>query len=162
MAQEIERKFLVVGDRWRELAEGVYYRQGYLQRQPERTVRVRLAGEQGYLTIKGKSTGISRLEYEYQIPQADALEMLDILCDCPQIEKKRYCIPYEGFIWEVDEFFGENEGLILAEIELQSEAQTFLKPDWIGAEVTQFSRYFNAKLVSYPYSRWTTAEQQLD
>ncbi|OKH18922.1 CYTH domain-containing protein [[Limnothrix rosea] IAM M-220] len=160
MAQEIERKFLVIGDRWRGLAEGIYYRQGYLQRQPERTVRVRLAGEQGILTIKGKTTGISRLEYEYSIPKADAITMLDHLGDRPQVEKKRYRIPLGDFIWEIDEFFGENTGLIVAEIELQFENQPFPLPPWIGLEVTHLSRYYNANLVSHPFCQWTATEQQ--
>ncbi|MGB2924631.1 MAG: CYTH domain-containing protein [Limnothrix sp.] len=160
MAQEIERKFLVQGDRWRTLATGVHYRQGYLQRGTGRTVRVRIAGEQGFLTIKGQTTGLTRLEFEYPIPLADAVEMLEKLGDRPQIEKKRYRILFEKMVWEVDEFFGENQGLILAEIELENEAQTFPKPDWIAQEVTQASRYYNASLVSYPYSQWSAAEQQ--
>lgn len=159
MNQEIERKFLVNGDRWRDLATGIHYRQGYLQRTKEKTVRVRIAGEKAFLTIKGQTIGIGRLEFEYPIPVADAVEMLEKLGDRPQIEKKRYRIPVENFVWEVDEFFGENQGLIMAEIELQSEDQAFLKPDWIGVEVTHASRYYNANLVSYPYSQWTSAEQ---
>ena len=160
MGQEIERKFLVRGDRWRTLAEGVEYRQGYMQRQKGCTVRVRLAGEQGFLTIKGKSVDISRSEYEYPIPKSDALEMLENLCDRPQIIKKRYRIPHGNFIWEVDEFFGENSGLILAEIELTAADQEFPIPDWIAQEVTHESRYYNANLVSYPYRQWKPTEQQ--
>lgn len=159
MNQEIERKFLVIGDRWRDLATGIHYRQGYLQRTKEKTVRVRIAGEKAFLTIKGQTIGIARLEFEYPIPVADAVEMLEQLGDRPQIEKMRYRIPMENFVWEVDEFFGENQGLIIAEIELQSEDQAFPKPDWIGAEVTHESRYYNANLVSYPYSQWTNQEQ---
>lgn len=159
MGQEIERKFLVRGDRWRNLVAGVNYRQGYMQRQQGCTVRVRLAGEQGFLTIKGKSVDITRSEYEYPIPKSDALEMLENLCDRPQIEKTRYRIPFEGFIWEVDEFGGENAGLVLAEIELTSPDQVFSRPDWLGKEVTHESRYYNANLVSYPYGQWKPAEQ---
>ena len=160
MAKEIERKFLVFGDRWRQLAEGMEYRQGYLQRQNKRTVRVRIAGDRGFLTIKGETRGVTRLEYEYPIPKDDALEMLANLCDHPQIQKKRYHIVHEGFKWDVDEFFGDNAGLIVAEIELRSPTEAFPKPDWIGVEVSGLSRYYNASLVSYPYSQWTTAERQ--
>jgi adenylate cyclase len=159
MPQEIERKFLVSGDRWRELAQGVPYRQGYIQRTKEKTVRVRIAGEQAFLTIKGQTVGIARLEFEYPIPVPDALELLEKLGDRPQIEKIRYHIPWEGFVWEVDEFLGENQGLIVAEIELQSEDQAFTQPDWISTEVTEQARYYNANLVTYPYSQWTSQEQ---
>lgn len=161
MAKEIERKFLVQGDRWRDLATGVPYRQGYLTRGKDgNTIRIRIAGNQGFLTIKSKTTGFTRLEFEYPIPLADAVEMLEKLGDRPQIEKQRYRIPIGDFVWEVDEFFGENTGLIVAEIELNDEAQTFPLPEWISLEVTHASRYFNASLVDYPYSQWTAAEQQ--
>lgn len=160
MAQEIERKFLVIGNHWRDLAPGVHYRQGYLQRTPEKTVRVRIAGEQAFLTIKGKTTGISRLEFEYAIPLADALALLEHLGDRPQIEKIRYRIPMGDFCWEVDEFLGENRGLILAEIELINADQPFPKPHWLGPEVSHDPRYYNANLVSYPYSQWSPTEQQ--
>ena len=160
MAQEIERKFLVIGDRWRQLATGTEYRQGYLQRKNERTVRIRVAGDRGFLTIKGATEGVTRLEYEYPIPKTDALEMLSKLCDHPLIEKNRYRITHEGFTWEVDEFLGENQGLVIAEIELRSPTETFPKPDWIGAEVSGLPRYYNASLVGYPYSQWTPAERQ--
>jgi adenylate cyclase len=154
MAQEIERKFLLAGDGWRNLAEGVEYRQGYLCAAKERSVRVRIAGERGYLTVKGATVGASRSEYEYEIPLADARSMLDDLCPQPQIEKKRYAIAYQGFVWEVDEFFGLNQGLIVAEIELEHEQQSFPRPDWIGAEVTGDARYYNAALCDCPYSSW--------
>lgn len=160
MAKEIERKFLVKGDRWRDLAAGVSYRQGYLLRERTgKTIRIRIIGDQAFLTIKGQTKGLTRLEFEYPIPLADAVEMLEKLGDRPQIEKQRYRIPMGGFVWEVDEFFGENAGLIVAEIELNEEAQSFPKPEWISVEVTHASRYFNASLVDYPYSRWTAAEQ---
>lgn len=154
MAQEIERKFLLAHDGWRGLAVGVEYRQGYLCAERTRTVRVRIAGNRGFLTIKGAATGITRSEYEYEIPVEDARAMLDTLCPQPQIEKKRFTIPYKDFFWEVDEFFGLNQGLIVAEIELSSENQPFERPDWIGREVTDDRRYANAALCVAPFSTW--------
>ncbi len=154
MAQEIERKFLLAGDGWRGLAEGVEYRQGYLCAEQARTVRVRIAGDQGFLTIKGAAAGITRSEYEYAIPVEDARALLDTLCPQPQIEKKRYTIPFKGFLWEVDEFFGLNQGLIVAEIELSYENQPFERPEWIGREVTADRRYANAALCIAPFNTW--------
>jgi adenylate cyclase len=154
MGVEIERKFLVRGDRWKVLGQGVLLRQGYLSSSPERTVRVRIEGESAMLTIKGKSSGATRSEWEYPIPLADAQAFLDTLCERPIIEKKRYRIPFEGMVWEVDEFFGENAGLVVAEIELTAENQAFATPDWIAEEVTQDPRYFNSSLIRNPYSRW--------
>ena len=144
MAHEIERKFLITGEAWRELAKGTAYRQGYLSTVKERTVRVRTIDDKGFLTIKGITVGATRAEYEYEIPAGDANEMLDDLCEQPIIEKKRYKVPLDGFIWEIDEFGGVNEGLIVAEIELESEDQEFNKPDWIGDEVSGDPRYFNS------------------
>ena len=154
MAIEIERKFLVIGDSWRSLAEGQVYRQGYIPTQDKTTVRVRVVGSQGYLTIKGQSIGITRAEYEYPIPVTDAENMLQTLCQPPLIEKIRYRIPIENVVWEVDEFTGENQGLILAEVELEEEQQTVNLPDWIGVEVTQEARYYNVNLAQYPYQQW--------
>ncbi|HBB33313.1 MAG TPA: adenylate cyclase [Cyanobacteria bacterium UBA8803] len=154
MATEIERKFLVKGDEWRTLGKGTIYHQGYIATQNNTTVRVRLVGEQCYLTIKGLRVGVSRAEYEYPIPAEDAREMLDNLCDRPLIEKTRYKIELHGLIWEVDEFAGENQGLIVAEVELTDENQIIELPDWIGKEVSDDSRYFNANLVKYPFSKW--------
>lgn len=154
MAKEIERKFLVKGDAWRSLAEGVSYRQGYLNSQKERTVRIRTVGEKAYLTVKGPTRGVTRTEFEYEIPYEDCLAMLEELAEKPIIEKKRYRIPAGSYVWEVDEFFGVNEGLILAEIELPSEDAVFEKPDWIGEEVSGEPRYFNSSLVANPYSVW--------
>lgn len=153
MKMEIERKFLVRGDAWRRLAEGIPFRQGYLQTRPC-TVRVRTEGNKGVLTIKGPSQGLSRREFEYEIPVEEAELMLDTLVSQPPIFKRRYTVPYKGFIWEVDEFFGENEGLIVAEIELSDEAQPFEKPEWIGEEVSGDRRYSNASLSVQPFSRW--------
>ena len=154
MAKEIERKFLVKGDAWRSLAEGVSYRQGYLNSQKERTVRIRTVGEKAYLTVKGPTRGVTRTEFEYEIPYEDCLAMLEELAEKPIIEKKRYRIPAGSYVWEVDEFFGVNEGQILAEIELPSEDAVFEKPDWIGEEVSGDPRYFNSSLVANPYSVW--------
>jgi len=154
MGTEIERKFLVTGDEWRSMATGVFYRQGYLCLEKERTVRVRIAGDKAFLTVKGRSSGISRMEYEYPIPLEDARVLLAQLCVQPVIEKKRYRIRYQGFVWEVDEFIGENEGLLVAEIELAAEGQVFEKPSWVGAEVSSDRRYANAGLVKNPYSTW--------
>jgi adenylate cyclase len=154
MGTEIERKFLLTSDEWRELGDGIEYRQGYLLSQQRRTVRVRIAGDKAFLTIKGPASGISRMEFEYLIPVEDATVMLAELCDQPIIEKKRHRIPYQGFVWEVDEFFGENAGLLVAEIELASEGQEFVKPPWIGEEVSADGRYSNASLVTHPFSAW--------
>lgn len=154
MAKEIERKFLVTGEAWRAMARGTRYRQGYLSTVKERTVRVRTIDDKGFLTVKGVSVGATRSEYEYEIPAADADEMLDDLCEKPIIEKDRYKIPIGDVTWEVDEFLGVNDGLIVAEIELLSEDQSFPKPDWIGDEVTGDPRYFNANLIARPFSTW--------
>jgi CYTH domain-containing protein len=151
MATEIERKFLVKGDEWRSLGVGEIYRQGYITNDNGRTVRVRVVGEQGYLTIKGPTTGMGRAEFEYKIPVEDAQELLETLCDRPFIEKTRYKINIGDLIWEVDEFWGENQGLILAEVELETEDQIIDIPNWIGEEVTSDPRYYNSNLVKNPY-----------
>lgn len=154
MAKEIERKFLLRGDEWRNLAKGTHYRQGYLNSVKERTVRIRTINDKAYLTIKGITVSATRAEYEYEIPHADCMEMLDGLAERPIIEKNRYKIPYAGLIWEVDEFLGVNEGLVVAEVELESEEQSFEKPDWVGEEVSGDPRYFNSNLVANPYTTW--------
>jgi adenylate cyclase len=155
MAVEIERKFLMSGNDWRDGAQGIHYRQGYLNLDPERTVRVRIAGEHGFLTIKGSSEGASRAEFEYPIPLVDARLLLDVLCHQPQIEKVRFRIDYAGLTWEVDEFLGENAGLVLAEVELESPDQVVELPPWIGREVTGDQRYYNAWLSQHPFSGWS-------
>jgi adenylate cyclase len=152
MAVEIERKFLVVGDGWRA-ASPVFYSQGYLNRDKARTVRVRVAGEEAFLTIKGVSVGASRAEFEYPIPPWDARELLR-LCEQPLIEKNRRKILHQGFVWEVDEFLGENRGLVVAEIELPTEDTVFTRPDWVGEEVTNDARYFNSNLSHTPFASW--------
>jgi len=156
MGVEIERKFLVSSDAWRTLGQPTLLRQGYLCADPERTVRVRIEGDQGVLTIKSKSEGASRGEWEYPIPLNEAEELLDRLCERPLVEKYRRRIDYRGFTWEVDEFLGENAGLVVAEIELPSEDAAFELPDWIGQEVTGERRYYNSSLIKLPFSKWTT------
>lgn len=153
MGQEIERKFLVKGDSWR-INNGTPIRQGYLHNEKGGAVRVRANEERGYLTIKGSIKGITRLEFEYEIPVAEANEILDGLCQKPILEKLRYEVFVDGMKWEIDEFYKENAGLILAEIELETENQEFTKPDWLGIEVSDDSRYINANLVKNPYSKW--------
>jgi CYTH domain-containing protein len=157
MGVEIERKFLLAGDGWRGQGTPTRMRQGYLVADPVRTVRVRIEGERAVITIKGKTTGASRGEWEYEVPVADAVELLDGLCEQPQVEKVRHRIEHAGHTWEVDEFLGLNAGLVVAEIELDAEDEAFEKPDWIGLEVTGETRYYNASLIRMPYSQWPGA-----
>jgi len=154
MSKEIERKFLVWDVSFKLFSSGVLYRQGYLNREKERTVRVRVAGDNAYITIKGLTNGIERLEFEYAIPVKDANELLETICIKPLIEKLRYNIESNGHLWEVDEFTGENEGLIVAEVELQSAEEQVLLPDWVGKEVTGDARYYNSNLVINPFKKW--------
>jgi adenylate cyclase len=154
MAKEIERKFLVRDKRYRQLAEPISYRQGYLSTDKERIVRVRIEGDKAYLTVKGTTDGITRIEYEYEIPPAEAEHILDELCKKPIIEKDRYKIEYNGVVWEVDEFHGPNEGLVVAEVHLKREDQKLSIPEWIGEEVSHEPKYFNSNLVQNPYNKW--------
>ena len=154
MGKEIERKFIVSGDAYKSLAKGVLYRQGYLSSDMGKSVRVRVFNDRGYLTVKGPSMGATRLEYEYEIPANEANEMLEYLCERPIIEKFRYKFQFEGFTWEIDEFLGENEGLIIAEIELPDENTVFKKPDWVGREVTGDPKYLNSNLIKNPYKNF--------
>ena len=154
MGTEIERKFLVVGNEYKRLAEVKLYRQGYISDKKGKIVRVRLMGKRGLLTVKGEISSITCPEYEYEIPYDDALFMIENISEKPIIEKYRYTTHYEGFKWEIDEFLGENKGLIIAEIELPSEEQEFCKPPWIGEEVTGIPKYYNANLIKNPYSKW--------
>lgn len=160
MATEIERKFLVRDDSWRAGSTGTEFRQGYLTTDPERTVRVRLSGDQGYLTIKGKTCGATRSEFEYLIPASDAARLLDDLCLRPLVEKTRFAIRHEGHEWVLDEFHGDNAGLLLAEIELRDEAESFEVPPWAGREVTDDPRYYNASLIAYPYCEWAESAER--
>ena len=155
MGIEIERKFLVIGDAWRT-PTGVAIGQGYLNRDKNRTVRVRVAGSQAFLTIKGPSRGATRQEFEYPIPVEDALQLLE-LCDGTVIRKTRHLVIQDGNRWEVDEFHADNQGLVVAEIELTTEDQTFAKPDWLGREVTDDPRYFNSNLISRPFCQWDSS-----
>lgn len=153
MGVEIERKFLLRGDGWRSLGQPVLLRQGYLSSHKERVVRVRIEGERGVMTIKGRNVGAVRGEWEYEIPLADAVELLQ-LCEQPLIEKYRSRVEYAGHVWEVDEFLGVNAGLVVAEIELGSETEQFELPEWVGEEVTSDVRYLNSSLIKHPYSAW--------
>ncbi len=159
MATEIERKYRVNSPLYRQWATyRRYFKQGYIYADDTRTVRVRIADDQAYLTIKGGTHGCARQEYEYPIPVADANEMLDTLCSTPVVEKYRYIYPHEGHTWEIDEFRGENEGLVIAEIELSAEDETFTLPPFIGQEVTGDPRYYNSNLARHPYCRWDEKE----
>jgi len=153
MAQEIERKFLLSSEEWRNQAKNATrIAQGYLNADPARTVRVRIKGDQGFLTIKGKNEGITRAEYEYPIPLGDAAELLQL---CPNVlDKTRHEVRNGEFLWEIDEFAGDNAGLIVAEIELPTADTEFVKPDWLGTEVSGDARYYNSALSVTPYSRW--------
>lgn len=153
---EIERKFLVKSPEFKEQATGCsHFVQGYITSPPAKTVRVRIADDKAYLTIKGSgsASGMSRFEWEMEIPGKDALALLGI-CEGGVIEKDRYFVPFAGHTFEVDEFFGDNEGLVMAEVELSSEDEAFEKPEWLGQEVTGDSRYYNSSLRKHPYIQW--------
>jgi len=154
MPFEIERKFLVNSSELPPLENGISLKQGYMPTAPGNVVRIRTANEKAYLTIKGKTEGFSRLEYEYAIPMDEALEMLNELCEKPIVEKTRYLLPYKGKTWELDVFEGGNKGLFLAEIELSSEDEEFEIPEWIGREVSHLKEYRNNFLAKQPYSTW--------
>ncbi|MEK7258366.1 MAG: CYTH domain-containing protein [Pseudomonadota bacterium] len=154
MAVEIERKFLVHQERLPTLPEGTRLCQGYIPTLNRTTVRVRLSGTRAYLTLKGPSNGLSRTEFEYEIPALDAQQMIDQLCAGGTVDKMRYEIEHEGMLWELDIFSGENSGLVVAEIELLHEDQPFIRPDWIGEEVSTDPRYSNLALLQNPYLRW--------
>ncbi len=155
MAQEIERKFLVSSGAWKTGATGSLLRQGYLSTSAARSVRVRTAGARATLTVKGNKVGPRASEFEYSIPLEEARQMLDELCRRPLIEKTRYAIPGpDGHLWEVDEFHAQNDGLVVAEIELSHEREDFVRPAWLGEEVTDDPRYLNFNLVGRPFTRW--------
>ena len=159
MPTEIERKFKVTSDEYKQLCKPLNCKQGYLDIQDEPLVRVRIMGEKAYLTLKGKNEGIRRLEFEYEIPVTDANELFSNFCSTMLIEKNRYILSIEETIWEVDEFLGENSGLVIAEVELSSEDANFSKPSWIGQEVSHYRKYYNYKLIEFPYSKWNEVEK---
>ena len=154
MGKEVERKFLVKPGAWTPEGAGTWYKQGYLSSQKERVVRVRIAGTKSMLTIKGPTTGVTRSEFEYPIPLEDASILLDTLCEKPLIDKHRHLEVHGGKTWEIDVFHGENEGLVVAEIELTSEAEAFEHPAWLAEEVSSDPRYFNSNLLKNPFSTW--------
>lgn len=161
MATEIEHKYLVTGDEYRTGSEShTYYKQGYLATNKECVVRVRIAGKKAYLTIKGENRGASRPEYEVEIDVAMAQSMLQEMCSTPIIEKTRYIYPYRGHRWEIDCFHGDNEGLVIAEIELESEDEVYDCPPFLGKNVTGEERYYNSCLAQRPYSQWNEEERQ--
>jgi adenylate cyclase len=155
MGKEIERKFLVHADIWSNLEKpkGNLLRQGYLTTEPHKTIRVRATNDKGFITIKGISIGATRAEYEYEIPKSEAIELLDQFAE-NEIAKIRFEISFDSKIWEVDVFSGANEGLIVAEIELESEQEVFTTPDWVAQEVTEDKRYFNSNLSLHPFKEW--------
>ena len=155
---EIEHKFLLKNEGWRDSAsEGVRYRQGYITTESGTTVRVRIAGQAGFLTLKGElsgEAGISRSEFEYEIPLTDAEAMMEEYVDSPVIDKLRYLITHGGKVWEIDEFSGDNTGLIVAEVELKSENELFELPSWAGDCVSDERRYTNSSLAKFPFKNW--------
>ena len=160
MAREIERKFLIDLAKLGELTEGESIKQGYINTSNLNVVRVRVMGNCGYLTLKGESIGPSRLEYEYPIPVEDAQEILDNLCNKPLIKKHRYEVEFKNHLWEIDIFKGDNEGLVVAELELDEEHISVELPDWVRQEVTGDPKYYNVNLLKHPYSCWSDDEQQ--
>lgn len=155
MPAEIERKFLVAAS-WRPSDAGTHFKQGYLSSAKERVVRVRIAGDQAKLTVKGITTGVSRAEFEYEIPIDDAAYMLDHLCEQPLIEKRRHVEIVDGKAFEIDVFLGANAGLVIAELELTREDEAFERPAWLGDEVSGDERYYNSNLLSRPFTTWLT------
>ena|ERR1700761_9777246 len=155
MGVEIERKFLVDHEKWDQLTkpEGTHYRQGYLLNNEQETIRIRISDKAGFLNLKSRVSQVSRKEYEYEIPLKDGIEILEAFTK-NGTEKTRYAIPFEGKIWEVDVFAGDNSGLIVAEIELEDENEKFKKPIWVTNEVTDDNRYTNACLAVYPFKDW--------
>jgi adenylate cyclase len=155
MAREIERKFLVRDDDWRGQAPtGIRYRQGYLSNDERCSVRVRVGEGEARLNIKSATLGVERIEFEYSIPLADAEELLDKLCRTPLIEKTRYTVQHAGHRWEIDVFAGDNEGLVVAEVELADQDEAFERPSWLGDEVSHDPRYYNVRLLEHPYKDW--------
>ncbi|RAL24875.1 hypothetical protein DL240_01310 [Lujinxingia litoralis] len=159
MGVEIERKFLVQNNAWRpQTTHSQPMAQGYVSSSPQHTVRVRVAGEQAYLTLKGPVYGVSRAEFEYEVPVAEARQMLGLFCQGRRLEKVRHRVVVGRHTWEIDEFSGENQGLIVAEIELSAPDEDFERPEWLGEEVSGQARYYNSQLVAHPYSGWSEGE----
>ena len=154
MALEIERKYLVDLEKLGTLENGTRIKQGYLSTNKDAVVRVRVKNDKAYLTIKGSNIGVTRLEFEYEIPLIEANEMLDKLCQKPVIDKTRYLIDYENHTWELDIFYGDNEGLVVVEVELSSEDETIILPSWVKEEVTSDARYYNSNLMKHPFKDW--------
>ena len=159
MPAEIERKFLVANDSWRDGSPGARIAQGYLSQDPDRTVRIRLAGENAWITIKGRTQGITRAEFEYAIPPAEARDLLG-LCLPSVIDKTRHEVRHGGHLWEIDVFHGENDGLIVAEVELADESDSPEMPGWAGAEVSDDVRYFNSHLARHPFAQWAVISDE--
>ncbi len=155
MGTEIERKFLVRGDSWRdEVSKETRFKQGYLANQPNASVRVRIQGERAFLNIKSTTIGVRRYEFEYEVPVEEADQMLEHVAERPFIDKTRYEIRHGAHLWELDVFHGENTGLIVAEVELGAEDEALEVPDWAGEDVSHDPRYYNVNLVKHPYSKW--------
>ena len=162
MATEIEHKYIVINESYLQAySSKSYFRQGYLTTHPNCVVRVRITDNKAYLTIKGKNNGASRAEYEFEIDKEKAQSMLDTLCTTPIIEKTRYLCAYQGHTWEIDRFAGDNEGLVIAEIELNDEKEAYELPPFIGKNVTGIARYYNSNLSQHPYSQWSAEEKEL-
>ncbi|QEY23888.1 CYTH domain-containing protein [Neisseria animalis] len=157
MSVEIERRFLLANDNWRNAASlPKILRQGYLNVEKERTIRVRIIDNQAWLTLKGYISDVTRSEFEYEIPLEHAEQMMDTMCPF-KMEKRRYLVEYQGFTFEIDEYFGENAPLVVAELELPSEHTAYPRPDWLGREITSEGRFTNAYLSKHPYSTWEDA-----
>jgi len=155
MPVEIERKFLLANDDWREeVVRSSRIRQGYLGKLDRASVRIRVDGEKANINVKSATLGMRRMEYEYEIPLDEAEEMLDQLCEQPQVDKTRYIVEHGSHVWEIDEFYADNAGLIVAEVELKSETESFEKPSWLGEEVTEDPRYYNVNLIKHPFKNW--------
>lgn len=156
MAVEIEKKYLVINDNWRKfVTKSDTYIQGYFSTDESCSIRIRISEKKATLNIKSATLGVTRTEYDYPVPLDDAKDMLNSLCIKPLIEKTRYQVPYENHIWEIDVFAGENEGLIVAEVELESANESITLPDWIGEDVSDEIRYYNVCLVNHPYKNWS-------
>ena len=160
MGREIERKFLLADESWRPaVSRSMRMRQGYLANNERVSVRIRICGEEARLNVKSAGLAAARDEFEYPVPSGEAEFLLDVLAERPLIDKTRHIVTHEGFVWEIDEFHADNDGLVVAEIELDSLDQAFPRPAWLGSEVTHLLRYYNVSLVKSPYSCWSQAER---